>query len=248
MQTPVTFEDVAAAPESGAHAVSGWVRLVALVKNHPLMAVVSVLGTLATFTVGTVRVAGLLIGGGLAPIGDAIPSSELAAPPGAEYEYVEVSDATGQISVDVPTAWANVLGDGWHAQGLPPLPDGRAIGPGLNAAPSVEAWRSAGEFDTPGVFVGASREILKAYSPVTILQRVSFDGCRTTGGDRYTNDDFTGATVVWSCPRSTQWRVLAATPTESRAYLVYVQVKLTSAADAEAYNRVMGTFEADLDA
>ena len=77
---------------------------------------------------------------------------------------------------------------------------------------------------------------------------MSFDGCRTTGGDRYTNDDFTGATVVWSCPRSTQWRVLAATPTESRAYLVYVQVKLTSAADAEAYNRVMGTFEADLDA
>ena len=239
---------MAAAPESGAEVVSGWARIAQLVKHHPLMTVVSVLGTLATFTVGTVRVAGLVVGAGIAPIGETIPANEFLSPPTASYEYVAVSDATGQISVEVPTAWGNVLGNGWHAQGLPPTPEGELIGPGLNAAPNVAAWRSATDFETPGVFVGASEEILGEYTPQKILRGVSFEDCRTTGGKPYTNADFTGATVNWSCPDGAQWRVLAATPTESRAYLVYLQVKLVSRADVEAYNRILGTFEADFDA
>jgi hypothetical protein len=148
----------------------------------------------------------------------------------------------------VPSTWGNVLGNGWHAQGLPPTPEGELLGPGLNAAPNVAAWRSATDFETPGVFVGASEEILEEYTPATILQRVSFARCRTAGGGPYTNADFTGSTVIWSCPEGAQWRVLAATPTESRAYLIYLQVKLVSAADVEAYNRIFGTFEVDFDA
>ena len=237
---------MAAAPESGAQVASGWVRLVQLVKHHPLMAAVSVLGTLATFTVGTARIVGLVLGGGVGPLGEAIPPSEFVAPPAASYAYVGVSDASGQISMEVPTAWGNVLGNGWHAQGLPPFRDGRRLGPGLNAAPNIAAWRSDADFGTPGVFVGASKAVLREYTVETILQRVSFDGCQTTGGGPYTNEDFTGSTVVWSCPRGVEWRVLAATPTESRAYLVYVQVNLASAADVEAYNRILGTFETEL--
>lgn len=236
---------MAAAPESGAEVVSGWVRIVQLVKHHPLMTVASVVGTLATCIAGTVKVGGLVLGTGISPIGEAIPASEFLSPSTGSYQYVAVSDATGQISVEVPTVWGNVLGNGWHAQGLPPTPDGKLIGPGLNAAPNVAAWRSATDFETPGVFVGASEKVLGAYSPEKILRGVSFESCRTTGVTPYTNADFTGATVTWSCPHGAQWRVLAATPTESRAYLVYVQVKVVSRADVEAYNRILGTFKAD---
>jgi hypothetical protein len=233
-----------------AHVLPGgrWGKLVQVVKNHPLMAVVSVLGTIATFIVGTVRVTGLVVGAGTAPIADAIPVNEVRLPPAAAYEYVSVSDDSRRLSVEVPTTWGNVFGNGWHPQSLPPIRDGEVIGPGLNAAPAVAAWRSDTDFETPGVFVGASERILDHYTPTTILQRVSFAGCRTSRSSSYTNADFTGAIVIWSCPEGVQWRVLAATPSESRAYLVYVQVKLVSSADVEAYNRILGTFEVDFDA
>jgi hypothetical protein len=90
--------------------------------------------TLATFVVGTARVTGLVFDGGATPIGETIPQNALLLPPGAGYDYVAVSDETGQISVDVPTAWRNVLGNGWHAHRLGPIPEGEFIGPGLNAA------------------------------------------------------------------------------------------------------------------
>ena len=94
------------APDNGAEVASGWVRLAQVVKHHPLMMVVSVLGTLATFTVGTARVVGLVVDAETAPIGETIPASELMPPSAASYAFVEVSDATGQISVEVPRAWA----------------------------------------------------------------------------------------------------------------------------------------------
>ena len=139
-----------------------------------------------------------------------------------------------------------MLGNGWHPQGLPPIRDGDLIGPGLNAAPNVAAWKRPGDFETPGVFVGASKKVLnEEYTPEKTLRGLSFDGCKTTGSKPYTNADFTGATLNWSCPRGAQWRLVAATPTESRAYLVYLQVKLVSRADVDAFNRILGTFEVD---
>jgi hypothetical protein len=41
--------------------------------------------------------------------------------------------------------------------------------------------------------------------------------------------------------------VLAAVPTAAREYLVYLQVKLVSPRDAEAYERVLETFRVRLD-
>jgi hypothetical protein len=238
---------MAAAPDSGVHDGGRWSRLARVVKSHPLMAVVSVLGTIATFVVGTTRVAGLVIGGGTAGIGPPIPIDETALPVTPAYEYVAVSDQTGQISVEVPTEWGNVLGNGWHAsRGLEPIPAGERVGPGLNASPSVEAWRS--DLLTPGVFVGASRSVLDEFTPRTILQRVSYGACRTAGSESYSTDDFTGEIVTWTCPGGTQWRVLAAVPTAAREYLVYLQVKLVSTRDVEAYNRVLDTFRVDLGA
>jgi hypothetical protein len=217
---------MAAAPKSGAQGVPALGKfgtLARVVREHPLMLVLSILGTVATFIVGTARVTGLVVDGGDPPIAETIPVSDVTLPSSASYEYGEVEDETGQISVEVPTAWGNVRGNGWHARNFSRLPREAAIGPGLNAAPSVEAWGADGEYETPGVFIGASQEILGAYSPDEVLQQVSFDGCRTTERRAYTNPDFTGAIVTWACPNDAQWRVLAATPTESRAYLVYVQ-------------------------
>jgi hypothetical protein len=238
---------MAAAPDEGAHldTVGRLGAMARIVKEHPVMLVVSILGTVATFIVGTARVTDLVISDGGTPVGETIPASDVTQPTAPSYEYTTIEDESGRISVDVPTEWGHVLGNGWHANNFPRIPRGAVIGPGLNAAPSVEAWSTDREFETPGVFIGASQKILADYSPEEVLQQVSFAGCRTTGRRTYTNAGFTGAIVTWACPGAVNWRVLAATPTESRDYLVYVQAKLVSSADVEAYNKILNTFEVD---
>jgi hypothetical protein len=211
------------------------------------MLVVSILGTVATFIVGTARVTDLVLSDGGTPVGETIPVSESTLPAAASYDFVRVDDETGQISVEVPSQWGNVLDNGWHARNFPKLEQETLLGPGLNAAPNVEEW--AEDLETPGVFIGASEKILDAYSPEQVLQQVSFGAdCDTDSRRSYTNAEFTGAIVTWACENGTQWRVLAATPTESRAYLLYVQAKLVSAADVEAYNKILNTFEVEFGA
>ena len=225
---------MAAAPEGDPSLVRKrtWSQVPSLVKQHPIVVALSVLGTLATFVVGSVRVVDLVKG----------PAEGLVDAP--SYDYVEVSDATGQISVEVPTVWADVPGDGWHALGIPGVADGTRVGPGLNAAPSVAAWKT--DLETPGVFIGASRELLRGHSPTTLIRRTPPSGCESIDSQTYASASFTGEVVTFRCEGTkTQWRRLAATPTTTRDYLMYLEAKLTSSADLEAYNKILNTFEVD---
>lgn len=210
------------------------------------MLTVSILGTVATFIVATARLTDLVVGADEpVPIGTTIPSSEISLPPAASYEYARVTDDSGEISVEVPTSWGNVRGNGWYPRAFPTFSSDAPIGPGLNASPNIEAWRE--DLETPGVFIGASQRILGEYTPDQVLQSASYAGCETTGRETYANAEFTGTIVTWECDGDAEWRILAATPTESRSHLVYLQAKLVSSADAEAYNKILNTFEVNFE-
>jgi len=220
-------------------------RLAQAAKNHPLLAIASALGSIGTFAAGMAAVAGLLGADGTPAIGEPIRADDLGLPKALSYSYEQVRDEERRISVQVPIAWDDWETDGWHAHSLPPIPEGKRIGPGLNAAPNVADWKN--DLRTPGVFIGASEEILRTHSPRDVLDRISFTGCTKWARDTYSNGPFTGEVLTWNCP-SAQWRLLAATPTESPSYLVYVQVKLVTTADVEAYNKILDTFEVDFGA
>jgi hypothetical protein len=209
-----------------------WSQLPYVVRQHPIVVAISVLGTLATFIVGSVRVVDLVAG----------PEKELVEAP--SYDYVEVSDDTKQISVEVPTVWAHVPGNGWHASSIPGVTNGTRVGPGLNAAPNVDAWMN--DLETPGVFIGASRQLLERHTPSTLLRRTPPAGCASTGSETYASANFTGEVVTFQCEGTkTQWRRLAATPTTTRDYLMYLEAKLVTTADLEAYNKILNTFEVE---
>ncbi|MFN0155630.1 MAG: hypothetical protein ACKVUT_14750 [Gaiella sp.] len=234
------------ASQAGAPDPEPAARLVDRVKGRPMLAVAAALGGVGTFIASIVAVAQLFVGGSPPAVAETLPETPAAA--AAAYEFREVAtDVGGRITVEVPTAWANVRRDGWHASGIPGFEDGALIGAGLNAAPNIDAWRR--DLETPGVFIGASRTILRETTPAALLDGLAFDGCSHAGTKSYTNDRFTGSIVEWRCPRPggalTRWFVVAATPTETRDFLVYIQQKLTSAADTEAYNKVLNTFAAE---
>ena len=245
-------------------------RLAQAAKNHPMLAVASALGSLGTFAAGTAAVAGLFGAGGSGAIGESISPGDLGLPEELSYSYKQVSDDEGRISVQVPVGW-KVLGEGWHAHELPPIAEDKLLGPGMNALPatsevekinlasnanvgdssprlelvtSLDDWKT--DQRTPGVFIGASEEILRTHSPSDVLDNIVFRDCVIWAREAYTKGPFAGEVLTWNCPDA-QWRLLAATPKDPPRYLVYVQVKLVSTADVEAYNKILTTFEVDFD-
>jgi hypothetical protein len=220
-------------------------RLTQLIRDHPLLAVASALGSLGTFAAGSAAVAGLL-GAGEPPvaIGATIKPDELGLPQALSYSFETATDELSQITVRVPIGWTDALdGDGWHVRGLDPIPNGTRIGPGLNATPNVGDWKS--DLRTPGVFIGASRDLLETHTPSDILNAIVFDeSCVRWAHDTYTKGAYEGEVLTWNCSTA-QWRLLAAEHTGSPRYVVYVQVKLVTTADVEAYNEVLRSFEVD---
>jgi hypothetical protein len=219
-------------------------RLAQLVRDHPLLAVASALGSLGTFAAGTAALAGLLGAGQPSTIGEAIRADELGLRPEIPYSYEQVSDDSGRITVEVPIGWT-VTGDGWHAEGLPPIRHDENLGPGLNATPNLDAWMT--DLETPGVFIGASQKLLKTHTPRKVLDQFWFNRkCTPWARSAYRDGPFEGEIETQSC-KTARWSLLAAVRSEAPRYLVYVQVKLVTTADVEALDQILDTFQLDVD-
>jgi hypothetical protein len=232
-------------PARAPEGVTTWFR-----KRRSWLVLGRTLGGFGAFIAAIVAVLQLVTGGdkptvtGVAQPLSTVPLSLKAPGPAQEYAFGLVTDRTGKVRVEVPTAWGQVLGLGFIARGLDPAIEGRRLGPGLNAAPNVDAWRR--DQVTPGVFIGVSKSILRYFTPNELARTVTFGDCAFEKAEAYTNEAFTGEIVHWRCPTGTRWIVVAATPTKSRDYALLIQTKLVSEADVAAYNRILSTFEARL--
>jgi hypothetical protein len=139
---------------------------------------------------------------------------------------VRVSDATGDLSITVPSTWAGQLRDaGWDPAMLR-LPAGHA--PGLAVAADLTAWPDPAS-PVPGVFVGASRSLASG-GPTPALP--SHDAC-TPGADRIVMVDGNAARVR-------RWTACSGTATSfsetvftvpQRDFGIYVQIKQVDGVD-----------------
>jgi hypothetical protein len=167
------------------------------------------------------------------------------------YVYTRIADDAVLLSVEVPTAWTDVLRNGWHARNLPPFADEELLGPGLNASPNVQDWGRQREHETPGVFVGASRTVLPEYTAHDLATRISFSGCSKAEAapTPWENLQLRGETVTWTCPGDTRWVVLAATSRDpGDPYAVLLQAKLVAERDTEAYERLVSSLQVEFPA
>ncbi len=164
-------------------------------------------------------------GGGGGGGGDGGDSSGAAA---GYANYRRVSDNSGSIVVDVPAEWSDV--------------DGRAfeIGPGLVAAPDVDAYNNG--YSTPGVSILASRDLSR--NPDAVLDEFSFPACTASGRGNYSDGKFTGRVSRYeSCDgRDTAIVVIAAVPPDS-SYTILVVVQLVEPRDAEALDTIVTSFD-----
>ncbi|MEV4620127.1 serine/threonine-protein kinase [Asanoa sp. NPDC049573] len=141
----------------------------------------------------------------------------------ARFGWVRVHDASGDLSVAVPPAWAGQLkDDGWNPSVLR-LPAGHA--PGLVAAPDLGVWPDPASA-MPGVFVGASNALLAGNPALP-----SHPSC-VAAPDRTVE-------VAGSPARVTRWTSCGAAVSFSevvfavphRGFGVYVQIKQVGESD-----------------
>ncbi|MEU8329975.1 serine/threonine-protein kinase [Micromonospora sp. NPDC048839] len=133
--------------------------------------------------------------------------------------WVRVADASGALSVVVPSSWAGqVRNAGWDPAVLR-LPSGPA--PGLVVAPDLDVWSDPAS-GIPGVFVGASKALLAGGSAPAFPSHTSCvpqpDRTLDLGGNQARVRRWTscGASVSFS-------EVVLTVP--QRGYGVYLQIK-----------------------
>jgi len=109
------------------------------------------------------------------------------APP----ESVRVTDATGTVSLAVPTAWAGQLqASGWNPAAIR-LPAGQA--PGLAVAPELDRWRDPARH-VPGVFAGLTPAL---GSPAAKPALPSHAVCTKVADRRYESGEMSGRIQRW---------------------------------------------------
>ncbi|MEX1206986.1 MAG: hypothetical protein WEE36_00055 [Acidimicrobiia bacterium] len=148
-------------------------------------------------------------------------------------EFITITDDTGQIELRVPASWDDIDPTGWIEQG-------ELIGPGLVAAPDVDAWRS--EWGTPGVFIGASDVITETTESILDLKRWD-TFCTYEGRDDYDDGLYVGRyDLYFDCgDELSVFIVIAATPPDG-SFLILVEIVVVAEADLLAADEIIRSF------
>ncbi|PZC45779.1 MAG: serine protease Do [Chloroflexi bacterium] len=150
-------------------------------------------------------------------------------------DFGEITDATGSITVVVPTAWADVTSPAWENA------DGDVIGVQMNASTDVAAWQAG--WGAPGVYIAASSEV--GLDPNAWLDAYNFTDCTYVGRESYEDPLYVGSQDVWiDCgPEGSTFIAVSALPADG-SFLVIVEAVLVEPRDLEALERVLATFVA----
>jgi serine protease Do len=155
-------------------------------------------------------------------------------------EFIDVTDDSQSIFVQVPDTWSQRDGAGFQDQ------QGN-VWAQVTASPDIESYR--GTWSTPGATVQASPGALANATIQDLLASyagLADQGCVSDGPQDYEDGYHTGQYIFWSNCGDTgaSFLVLAATA-DSGNYLVSVTVQAVTEADLGAIDRVLGSFIAD---
>ncbi|MGQ0823940.1 MAG: S1C family serine protease [Actinomycetota bacterium] len=153
---------------------------------------------------------------------------------GEAYDYTTVTDDTGLLIVDVPTAWSDLQTSTIE------LEDGGSL-PQIIAAPSVDAFLNT--YDTPGMSFGISVDASTTIDDWIGLSDFSAD-CASDGAEPYEDPAYTGLVQYWTSCGPTGAAVLAVIAAEppDQSFSVRVVVQVLSDSDVEALDRIIQSF------
>lgn len=155
---------------------------------------------------------------------------QVAGDPSDTYgDYMQVTDDTGAVQVDVPSAWSDV--------------DGTPVerGPSVWAAPDLQGFIET--WDVPGVILEAYGEFGPQDIDALLDENAPSGACTSQGRTEYSDPVYTGKWEFWTdCGGTDTALVLVAATPDDGSFLVYVLVQVVSDADLEALDTIIDTF------
>jgi serine protease Do len=153
-------------------------------------------------------------------------------------DYVTITDDSGLLSVEVPTAWGDVDGGPW-------VSNDEEIGVRVMASPDLDALRSG--WDTPGLFFGASATLATDTSVEELLDSIDYnESCEYDGRKAFPEGFYVGSYDLWhTCGDAESVAAVVGLTPESGAYLVLLQIYAVSDADLDALDHILATFLVD---
>jgi serine protease Do len=152
----------------------------------------------------------------------------------ATYDsYTTITDDSGVLTVDVPTAWAETNGSAW-------TDDDVEIGPAVSASPDLDGFFET--WNTPGMFFGATEQLPDTVD--SLLDQFTYNESCTYGG-RFDYEDplYTGKYDLWSeCGGTETIYIVLAVQPEDASFLALVTVQVVTDADLDALDTIMNTF------
>lgn len=154
-------------------------------------------------------------------------------------DYVTFDDPSGAISVEIPSAWSDISTGVWIRNDVE-VPESH----GMMASPDIESFHST--WNTPGVFLGASRFLARVSSVDALLDesRHFFDSnCRYEFGGDYRDPVYTGKYNVWTnCGGQNATAVLVAFQPPGKEFIGLLEFQLVSPTDWDALYRCLRSF------
>lgn len=152
---------------------------------------------------------------------------------GAAYtDYMTVTDASGMLTVSVPTAWADVDGSPIDIDGV--------SSPSIIASSSVAEYNS--RWDVPGLQFVASQALV-GYTPDELLDLAASTDCTFDGRQAYDDGYFVGSFDTYrDCGGTGASSIVVAAFPPDGAYAVLVIVQVVTEADLVALDEVLRTF------
>lgn len=159
-------------------------------------------------------------------LGGAVASSA------AYSTYVQVSDESGAITIEVPAEWTSVSGLPWQEGDM-------IVGAAVSASTSLDAWRSGQA--VPAVFVGITALPAASQGPIAWLDAHDYSSACTYEGRTDVSDSTVASAydVYSACgPQQVALIQMATTPIDG-GYLVVVQAQIVSDADLAALDHII---------
>ena len=171
-----------------------------------------------------------------------------STPVAYERPYDDLRDKTRQLYLAVPTEWKQRDREQWSSSRIDGFRDGTPLGPALIASPDIPAFLNTADFETPGIFVGASPKLAAKWNPARLVEEFNFGDCEGRPKRAFAKPSKAGAVRTHSCPDTeTEWHVEAWWPPKTHAYIVLVQAKLVDGRDHAALDAMLAQLDVSLD-
>jgi serine protease Do len=166
--------------------------------------------------------------------------SETASPGETYDEYMTITDDSGILSLEVPSTWDDIDGSAWTV-------DDTEVGVRLVASTDLDAF--FGGWDTPGVFFGASADVVGEITLEEMLDNIDYsESCTYSGREEVPDGFYTGYFDTWTeCGDAQSTAIVVGLMPETEDYLVELEIYTVTDADLDALDRIIDSFYVDVE-